>query len=200
MEEGLVVSPVVTAEDDAVAAAGERDWEELEGEGGGLRFVFPAASRFPPVPRFVGGKRDFPSGEQARINEIQANTFAAFVNICPDFKTITAAVPAAGGRKTHRRSGSSATNDDTLRRRGGSGGATSLTMAPTPSSSDSADYASVAEEQKRESRYVRLDLAQASSVVLTSMPHQEDAAVQGEEEEHEHGAAEVGGQGVNSRV
>lgn len=54
-----------------------------------LIFTFPDVQDFPPAPAFVGGEHEFPSNEEARIQQILASTFSAFKMICPDFENIS---------------------------------------------------------------------------------------------------------------
>lgn len=118
-------------------------WEVL-GEGG-PRFGFPEVAGFPRAPKFVGGRREFPSGEEARINEIQANTFRAFVNICPDFNTIAPIITEEDKRNK-------AQLNDQIKRRGGSS-ALSSSAPMSPSSHASGQQPATDELQK--SKYAR---------------------------------------------
>lgn len=115
-------------------------WEVL-GEGG-PRFAFPAVAGFPRAPKFVGGRRQFPSGEEARINEIQANTFRAFVNICPDFNTLAPIITEEDKRNK-------AQLNDQIKRRGSSA-ALSSSAPMSPSSGQQA-----ATDELHKSKYAR---------------------------------------------
>jgi hypothetical protein len=133
-----------TVEDDGGGCGGEAEMWEVLGEGG-PRFAFPAVAGFPRAPKFVGGRREFPSGEEARINEIQANTFRAFVNICPDFNTIAPIITEEDKRNK-------AQLNDQIKRRGGSS-ALSSSAPMSPSSHSSGQLPATDELQK--SKYAR---------------------------------------------
>jgi len=55
-------------------------------------FIFPDEGDFPPAPSFLGGLREYPSQEEARINDLKAKTFTAFLKMCPSFEKLSTSI------------------------------------------------------------------------------------------------------------